>query len=305
MKKIYIAGAGGMLGEAFYQVFKEKNNLKCTDIDTNERWLSFLDFRDFDAYKKDVLEFKPDYLFHLGAHTSLEYCEKNIEDAYLTNTISVENATYIANLLDIPLLYISTAGIFDGKNDTYDDWSTPNPLGVYARSKYKAEIFVKENAKRYLICRAGWMMGGGPKKDKKFVKKILDQLSSGSKELFVVNDKMGTPTYTFDFAKNVELLLLKEYWGVYNMVCKGTTSRYEVAENILEILNLKKKVNLTPVPSSYFSEEYFAPRPLSERLLTKKLDYRKINIMRPWKIALSDYLTKYYGDLKSKIIKNF
>ena len=305
MKRIYIAGAGGMLGEAFYSVFKENNILKCTDIDLNEKWLSYLDFRDFDSYKKDVLEFKPDYLFHLGAHTSLEYCEKNIEDAYLTNTISVENATYIANLLDIPMLYISTAGIFDGQKDTYDDWSTPNPLGVYARSKYKAEIFVKENARRYLICRAGWMMGGGPKKDKKFVKKILDQLILGSKKIFVVNDKMGTPTYTFDFAKNVELLILREYWGLYNMVCKGITSRYEVAEYILEVFNLEKKVNLTSVSSDYFIDEYFAPRPLSERLLTKKLDYRKINIMRPWKIALSDYVAKYYGDLKSTIIKNY
>ena len=305
MKKIYIAGAGGMLGEAFYNVFRENNNLKCTDIDINEKWLSYLDFRDFDSYKKDVMEFKPDYLFHLGAHTNLEYCEKNIEDAYLTNTISVENATYIANSLDIPILYISTAGIFDGKKDTYDDWSEPNPLGVYARSKYKAEIFVKENAKRYLICRAGWMMGGGPNKDKKFVKKLLDQLLSGAKELFVVNDKMGTPTYTFDFAKNVELLLLKEYWGLYNMVCKGTTNRYEVAEHILDILNLKDLVNLTPVSSDYFSKEYFAPRPISERLLTKKLDYRKINIMRPWRISLSDYLMKYYRDYKSTILKNY
>jgi len=305
MKKIYIAGAGGMLGEAFYNVFKGKNKLKCTDIDLNEKWLSYLDFRDFDSYKKDVLEFKPDYLFHLGAHTSLEYCEKNIEDAYLTNTISVENATYIANLLDIPILYISTAGIFDGKKDTYDDWSTPNPLGVYARTKHKAEIFVKENAKRYLICRAGWMMGGGPKKDKKFVKKILDQLLLGSKELFVVNDKMGTPTYTLDFAKNVELLLLKEFWGLYNMVCQGNTSRYEVAENILNILNLSKKVKLNPVSSDFFSNEYFAPRPLSERLLTKKLDYRKINIMRPWRVSLSDYLTNYYGNFKSRISENY
>ena len=305
MKKIYIAGAGGMLGEAFYNIFKENYDLKCTDIDVNEKWLSYLDFRDFDLYKKEVLEFKPDYLFHLGAHTSLEFCEKNIEDAYLTNTISVENATYLANLLDIPILYISTAGIFDGKKDTYDDWSTPNPLGVYARSKYKAEIFVKENARRYLICRAGWMMGGGPKKDKKFVKKILDQLLLGAKELFIVNDKMGTPTYTYDFAKNVELLILKEYWGIYNMVCSGTTSRLEVADKILDILSLKDKVNLIPVASDYFSNEYFAPRPISERLLTKKLDYRKINIMRPWQISLNDYLKKYYGDLKINLLKKY
>ena len=83
------------------------------------------------------------------------------------------------------------------------------------------ELFVKENAERYLICRAGWMMGGGEKKDKKFVNKIATQLKKGAKEIYVVNDKMGTPTYTFDFARNVELILSKEYWGLYNMVCKG------------------------------------------------------------------------------------
>ena len=297
MKKIYIAGAGGMLGEAFYEVFRKKYNLRCTDIDLNEQWLSYLDFRDFESYKKDVLDFKPDYLFHLGAHTNLEYCEKEADDAYITNTISVENATYIANLLEIPLLYISTAGIFDGKKDTYDDWSLPNPLGVYGRSKYMAEIFVKENAKRYLICRAGWMMGGGYKKDKKFVNKIIDQLRNGAKEIFIVNDKMGTPTYTYDFAKNVDLLISKEYWGLYNLVCKGITSRLEVAEKILLYLGLKDKVTLNAVTSDYFSNEYFAPRPLSERLLTKKLDFRNLNVMRPWDLALKEYIDNSYSYL--------
>ncbi len=304
MKKIYMAGAGGMLGEAFYNIFKEQYEIKCSDIDLNSSWLEYLDFRDFEAYKKAVYNFKPDYIFHLGAHTSLEYCEQNSDDAYLTNTISAENATYLANSLDIPILYISTAGIFDGSQDTYDDWSIPNPLGVYARSKYMGELFVKENAYRYLICRAGWMMGGGHKKDKKFVNKLLTQLNNGKKELFVVDDKMGTPTYTVDFARNVELLISKEYWGLYNMVCKGVTSRFEVANSILDILNLKEKISLTAVSSNYFNKEYFAPRPLSERLLTKKLDYRNSNIMRPWEIALKDYLTNNFEDYKSNIFSS-
>ena len=304
MKKIYIAGAGGMLGEAFYNVFKDQYEIKCSDIDLNSSWLEYLDFRDFEAYKKAVYSFKPDYIFHLGAHTSLEYCEQNLDDAYLTNTISVENATYLANSLDIPILYISTAGIFDGSQDTYDDWSLPNPLGVYARSKYMGELFVKENAYRYLICRAGWMMGGGHKKDKKFVNKLLTQLNNGKRELFVVDDKMGTPTYTIDFARNVELLISKEYWGLYNMVCKGVTSRFEVATSMLDILNLKEKISLTAVSSTYFSKEYFAPRPLSERLLTKKLDYRNSNIMRPWKIALEEYLANNFEDYKLNIISS-
>jgi len=295
-KKIYVAGCGGMLGEAFYSVFKESYNLKCTDINVNDDWLSFLDFRDFDLYKKDVEEFKPDYLFHLGAFTDLEYCEENVDDTYMTNTISVENAVYIANNLNIPLLYISTAGIFDGKHDTYDDWDLPNPLGHYARSKYAGEVFVEKNIQKHLICRAGWMMGAGPKKDKKFVQKIMQQIKDGKKELFIVNDKLGTPTYTHDFAQNVKLLLEKEYWGLYNMVCGGITGRFEVAEELIKILKLEDDVKVIPVDSSYWKKEYYAERPPSERLVDKKLELRGVNVMRDWKICLEEYIRDYYTD---------
>eukprot|EP00831_Metopus_contortus_P057994 TRINITY_DN50258_c0_g2_i3.p2 TRINITY_DN50258_c0_g2~~TRINITY_DN50258_c0_g2_i3.p2 ORF type:complete len:248 (+),score=24.49 TRINITY_DN50258_c0_g2_i3:212-955(+) len=174
--------------------------------------------------KKEVREFKPDYLFHLGAYTDLEFCEQNADDTYATNTLAVENAVHLANELNIPLLYISTAGIFDGKKDLYDDWDMPNPLGVYARSKYMGERFVVENANRYLVCRAGWMMGSGPKKDKKFIQKLMKQIKTGQKELLIVNDKDGTPTYTHDFAKTVKELIQKEYWGLYNCVCLLYTS---------------------------------------------------------------------------------
>lgn len=293
-KRIYIAGAGGMLGEAFYRIFKDNYDVKCTDKDVNENWLGFLDFRNFDAYKKDVYAFRPNFLFHLGAHTDLEYCEINRDDAYLTNTTSVENAVFIANNLNIPVLYISTAGIFDGAKDFYDDWDEPNPLGHYARSKYMGERYVRENAKRFIICRAGWMMGGGPEKDKKFINKIVKQLVAGERNLHVVNDKDGTPTFTVDFAKNVKLLLEREYWGLYNMVCGGETSRFEVAQELINILGLHDEVTLHAVPSSYFESTYFAPRPQSERLINKKLDLRSINIMRDWRTALKEYIDDYY-----------
>ena len=294
MKRIYIAGCGGMLGEAFYKQFKDSYILKCTDIDVNESWLSYLDFRDIDKYRKDVKTFSPDYLFHLGAYTDLEYCELHQDDTYVTNTLSVENAVYIANELEIPLLYICTAGIFDGKKDLYDDWDIPNPLGVYAKAKYFGELYVKENANRYLICRAGWMMGAGPTKDKKFIQKLMKQIKDGKKELCVVNDKDGTPTYTQDFAKNVKLLLEKEYWGLYNMVCGGQTSRLEVAKELLKILGKEKEIKIIEVSSDYYKKEYFADRPPNERLVNKKLDLRNLNIMRDWKIALSEYINTYY-----------
>ena len=299
-KKIYIAGCGGMLGEAFYEQFKNDYELKCTDKDVNESWLSFLDFRDRDAYIKDVMDFKPDYLFHIGAYTDLEFCEENAEDTYVTNTLSVENAVYIANKLNIPLLYISTAGIFDGKQDLYDDWDMPNPLGVYARSKYMGERYVCENANRYLVCRAGWMMGSGPKKDKKFIQKLMKQIKDGNKELFIVNDKDGTPTYTHDFAKTVKELITKEYWGLYNCVCGGQTGRLEVATELINLLGLSDEIKINSVESDYFKDIYFAERPASERLLTKKLDMRGVNKMKDWKIALKVYIDSYYTDYLKK-----
>ena len=290
-----MAGVGGMLGEAFYKVFKDEFDIKCTDKDLNEEWISFLDFRDYNSYKKDVIDFKPDYLFHIGAHTDLEFCELNIDDTYLTNTISVENAVSVTNELNIPILYISTAGIFDGNKNLYDDWDIPNPLGHYARSKYMGEKYVSERSIRYLICRAGWMMGGGPKKDKKFINKIINQIVNGEKELFVVDDKDGTPTYTIDFAENVKKLLESEHWGLYNLVCEGESSRFEVAEEILKIID-RTDIKINKVSSDYFKDTYFADRPKSERLINKKLYLRNMNMMRNWKICLKEYIDDYYTE---------
>lgn len=295
MKRIYIAGCGGMLGEAFYKQFSQDYELKCTDIDVNDNWLSYCDFRDRDAYRADVLAFKPDCLFHLGAYTDLEFCELNVDATYLTNTISVENGVAIANELEIPLLYISTAGIFDGRQDLYDDWDVPNPLGHYARSKYAGERYTVEHAHRYLVCRAGWMMGGGPNKDKKFIQKLMRQIKAGKTELHVVNDKLGTPTYTHDFAHTVKALLEREYWGLYNMVCEGVTGRLEVAQELVRLLGLADKIKVTPVSSDFFAKEYFAARPDSERLINRKLALRGLNSMRDWRIALREYLDDYYA----------
>lgn len=294
MGKIYMAGAGGMLGEAFYGQFKNNNELKCADIDVNASWLSYLDFRDYEAYRKDVAKFSPDWLFHLGAFTDLEYCELHSEDTYETNTKTVEHAVSIASELNIPLLYISTAGIFNGLKDVYDESDRPDPLGHYGKSKYLGEKYVQENAKEYLICRAGWMMGGGPQKDKKFIQKLMQQIKNGSSVLNIVNDKLGTPTYTHDFAMNTKLLIEKGQRGLFNMVCGGVTGRLEVARELVLLLGLADRVKIEEVPSEFFKNEYFAERPASERLINKKLNDIGLNMMRDWKIALKEYLQNYY-----------
>ena len=145
IKRIYIAGCGGMLGEAFYNVFSKDYKIKCSDKIVNESWIENLDFTNFDKYESEVVNFNSDLLIHLGAITDLEECELNPENTYLNNTKAVEYAVIIANKLKIPLIFVSTAGIFDGNKDTYDDFDLPNPLSHYGKSKYNAEKFIENN----------------------------------------------------------------------------------------------------------------------------------------------------------------
>jgi len=303
--RVYLAGVGGMLGEALHKVLAEKHELLCTDIDINESWLQYCDFRDFAQYERAVSAFCPDVLMHIGAHTDLEYCENNPDDAYRTNTLSVEHAATLAQAHGVPLVYISTAGIFDGEKEHYDDWDQPRPLGVYARAKYMGEVLVQTRVPKHFIFRAGWMMGGGPKKDKKFINKLMKQLAKGVDELHIVNDKLGTPTYTVDFARNLAAMIETPYYGLYNMVCGGETGRFEVAEELVRLLRLDDKVRLTPVPSDHFAKEYFAPRPPCERLINYKLKLRGMDLMRDWREALKDYLKDYFADQVKPFAPNY
>jgi dTDP-4-dehydrorhamnose reductase len=295
--RIYVAGCGGMLGEAVHKVFAASHEVECSDIDLNADWLSHCDFRDFAQYAAAVRAFAPDVLVHLGAHTDLEYCEREPDDAMRTNLLSVEYACTIANELGIPLVFISTAGIFDGEKQLYDDWDQPNPLGVYARTKALAEGYVQRAVQKHYIFRAGWMMGGGPAKDKKFIGKMMQQIAAGAEVLKVVDDKLGTPTYTVDFARNIERMLHTPFYGLYNQVCGGETGRFEVAQELVSILGLAGRIAVEPVGSEYFAKDYFAPRPPCERLVNYKLDLIGMNGMRDWRLSLREYMRDYYGEV--------
>ena len=275
-----------MLGRAAYEVLSRHYNVTATDINLNEDWLTRLDVRDMDDWEMvfndwDVVFHK---IFHLAALTDLEYCEENPQDAWITNAMGTENATIMAKRYGCELIYISTAGIFWG-DGVFDDFSIPTPMSVYAKSKYYGEEITKTVPVHYVF-RAGWMMGGGDK-DKKFVAKILEQIEDGADTLLVVDDKFGTPTYTHDFMENMVPVIDDGYIGVYNQVCRGSCSRYDVAVAIVEILG--SDIEVIPVKSDYF-KEYSAPRPHSEILINLKLNTYGLNGMRHWRICLEEYL---------------
>ena len=124
----------------------------------------------------------------------------------------------------------------------------------------------------------------------------MRQLKEGNSEIRVVDDKKGTPTYTYDFANQVKLLIQEELWGVYNCVCCGKTNRVDIVKAIVEILNMSNKIRVEQVPSTYFQTEYFAERPACECLINKKLNDKGVNIMRDWRVCLEEYVHKYYQE---------
>lgn len=296
--KIIITGCGGMLGEAVYNHFKGNYEVYPTDIDLNEPWLQYLDVRDHKKVEEFTEKINPDYIFHLAALTDMEYCENNVDEAYKVNSFATENLALLGNRLNIPLIYISTAGVFDGKQDSYSDYDTPSPLSIYGKSKYGGEKFVREHSHKYFMFRPGWMIGGGTKKDKKFISKIINQIRAGKEELFVVNDKFGTPTYTYDLAKIIEAVIKTGKYGLYNSTCEGICSRREIVEELITLNNLEGKVKITEVDSSFFSKDFFAPRPRVESLDNIKLRALGINISRNWRICLKEYMDKYDWGIK-------
>jgi len=242
--RVYIAGCGGMLGRAVYEYFSARTIVRATDIDLNIAWLSYADVRDYNSINDSISEFNPEFIVNLAALTDLEYCELNQEDAWLTNTLGTENIALIANRIDAPLVYISTAGIVDGAKDIYNDFGTHRPLSVYGKSKYAGELAVQTMVRKHFIFRAGWMMGGGPAVDKKFINKIYKQIKAGAETLFIVDDKLGTPTYTKSFAKGIYAVAETNLYGVYNQVCSGSGTRYDVAEEFVRLLGLKDEIKL-------------------------------------------------------------
>lgn len=286
------------------------HDVTVTDIDLSnpQPWgpgmptIQDLDVRDRDEVAAAMDKVRPELVVHLAAETSLEWSDANVDATYLTNTIATKYVALQARKYDVPIVYISTAGVFDGTkpSEVYDEYDQPNPLNVYGATKYYGELMVKEFTEKHYIIRAGWMVGGGRAKDHKFVSRILSQIRDGKKVLHAVGDKLGTPTYTPDFAKTFLGLIDSELYGLYHMACEGRGSRYDVAARILEVLGLTEEIELVEVTSDFFAEEFSSVRPYSEIMRNMNLELQGMNLMRPWQVALEEYLHNEFSDLMAE-----
>jgi dTDP-4-dehydrorhamnose reductase len=291
--EILVTGAAGMLAAEVVPELKSNGHAVIeTDINLRLPSITKLDFTDINAVEDIIKQSKPDFIFHIAALTDVDLCEKEPDLAYKVNLLGTENIALMCYKYNLPILYISTGGVFNGqKPSAYTEFDQPDPVNKYADSKLRGEIVIQNLLTKYFILRAGWMIGGGDI-DKKFVYKIVQQLKDGKTELNVVNDKFGSPCFTFDFAKQILPIIETGRYGIYHCANGGFVSRFEIAQKIVELMNLNERVKINPINSAQFPLP--APRSRSEAIANYKLNLLGINKMPDWQKSLERYLSENY-----------
>jgi len=289
--KVLVTGSDGMLGSALCPTLIERSyNVIATDLSPTNKETKYLDVRNFLNVKDMVEKIKPDIVMHLAAETDVDRCEVEPDHAFMTNTIGTQNVALVCQKFDLNLVYISTLGVFYGdKPEPYTEFDEPNPINVYGRSKLEGEKIVQNLLNKFYIIRAGWMVGGGPTKDKKFIGKIIKQINETQK-LKAVNDKIGSPTYTYDFCKCLVDLVQTGFYGLYHCTNKGVGSRFDVAKKIVEFMGAD--VTVEPVSSAYFPLP--AARARSEMSRNYKLELLGLDSTRHWEVALKEYIDTFW-----------
>lgn len=292
--KVLVTGAEGMLGSALCPELRQRGHeVIQTDVEPKSPGIAQLDVRDEGAVHALLTAERPKFLLHLAAETDVDRCEREPAHAYLTNAVGTEYLASACGRSRIRMLYVSTAGVFNGLKPTpYVESDQPDPVNVYGRAKLSGEFAVRYHVPSHLIVRAGWMVGGHDR-DKKFAGKIL-QLLQTRNTLSVVTDKIGSPTFTEDLARGIATVIETEHVGVFHMTNQGVCSRYEFACKLVEFLG-RRDVTIRPITSEAFPLP--APRAPSEAMANQRLQSLGLDHMPRWEDALRNYVQRYLSAL--------
>lgn len=248
-----------------------------------------MDITNYDQVLHTFEKVKPSVVLHLAAATDVDRCEKEMDWAYKTNVLGTQNIVFCCKKWNVLLVYVSTSSVFNGrKKEGYTEFDTPDPVNVYARTKWEGEKIVQIFLDRYFIVRASWMIGGGQERDKKFVSKMI-QLCKTKETVDVVNDRFGTITYAKDLLRNIRSLLDIPFYGLYHVASRGACTRYDIAREIAKYF--KNRVHVRPASSSLFP--LLAPRPESEVIQSYKWMLMGKNPLPMWQETLALYLKEW------------
>lgn len=289
MKKILITGAMGQLGRALNKLLVNSNDYEIyntdtkKDVDVSLGKVYSLDITDFEAARKIINDFGPNVIINCAAHTAVDLCETDKDNAYIINVEGPKNLAIISEKLNAKMVQISTDYIFDGNSTIpYTEEIIGNPQSFYAKTKYEAEKEVMQYCSRSYIIRTGWMYGEG----NNFIKTML-KLSQEKKEISVVSDQTGTPTSAREVARLILFLIETEKYGIFHGTCEGSTNWYEYAVEIFKLA--KKDILVKPIKSKIYPSA--AKRPAFSVLENKRLKSETDFIFSHWYDELKNYMS--------------
>lgn len=287
--KIIVTGVKGQLGFDCVRELKQRGYTNIIGIDIEE-----LDITN----EKDVHDFinshKPDVFIHNAAWTAVDKAEEMPDAVYKVNALGPKYIAEACKEVGAKMVYISTDYVFDGKGERFFEVDDPkNGLSVYGKTKSQGEDFVRNTLEKYFIVRISWVFGIN---GRNFIKSMLALADNGKKELSIVDDQIGSPTYTYDLSRLLVDMIETDKYGVYHATNEGVCSWAEFASYIFEVANREVKVN--PITT----EEYMkmvpnqAARPLNSRMSKTSLDKAGFKRLPDWKDAVKRYIENELGE---------
>lgn len=300
MKKILVTGINGQLG---YDVVRELDKRGYEAIGLDRKIMNLTNSEEIRRVFNDI---SPDGIIHCAAYTAVDAAEDNIELCERVNALAVKDIAKCAKYLDIPMIYISTDYVFDGmkginQNNVdevdytieynnickefyleYTEDDKVNPINVYGRTKYEGEKYVRDILDKYYIVRISWVFG---ENGNNFIDTMI-RLSKDRDELNVIDDQVGSPTYTKDLAPLLVDMLESDRYGTYHATNDGYCSWYEFAKEIFDVAGVDIKVN--PITTDMYPTK--AKRPFNSKMSKEKLKNNNFRNLRSWKSAVKDYV---------------
>ncbi len=278
--RILVTGVKGQLGFDVVNELK-KNNIEAVGVDIEE-----MDITDAAAVKKVITESKVDGVIHCAAYTAVDAAEDNEEICRKINAGGTKNIADVCKELDIKMMYISTDYVFNGQGETpwQPDCKDYKPLNVYGQTKLEGELAVSETLDKYFIVRIAWVFGVN---GKNFIKTMLN-VGKSHDTVTVVNDQVGTPTYTYDLARLLVDMIQTDKYGYYHATNEGGyISWYDFTCEIYKQAGYTTKV--VPVTTAEYGVSK-AARPFNSRLDKSKLVENGFKPLPTWQDALARYL---------------
>ena len=275
--KVLVTGVKGQLGYDVVNELEKRGHIAVgTDVDD-------MDITNPELVEKTLNEVRPDAVIHCAAYTAVDAAEDNVELCRRINAEGTKNIAVVCEKLGIKMMYISTDYVFNGEGDNF--WEPDDvrePLNVYGQTKYEGELEVEKHVEKFFIVRIAWVFGVN---GKNFIKTML-RLGENNKTIKVVNDQVGSPTYTYDLARLLVDMIETDKYGRYHATNEGLCTWYEFAKEIFRQAGMD--VEVVPVTSEEFPAR--ARRPHNSRISKEKLTEAGFERLPVWQNALERYL---------------